>query len=128
MGVYPSDCGFLGQGDFRADANKADATFGAKNEFQLVAVMECGPQSWVELGGVTLRDDRISVGLTVVKAMHVPKGPDPDGDCTEERNRHEQRFTLTFAVVTSGVDAHGTGRVHRLVPIPREVTDVLDSN
>lgn len=127
MGLYPRECGFLGQGHFRADANQADGAFGTTHEIHLVTVTECGPQSWVELGDVTLRNDRIEVGLVVVKAELGPPLPAGEqGYCSEEKNRHEQRFTIPFAVDASGGDRHGTGRVRRLTPIPREVVKVLE--
>jgi hypothetical protein len=126
MGLYPSECGFLGQGSFREDANDADGEFAAKNELQLVGVSACGSRDWVELGDVTLQDRRISVGLVVVKAVMVPKGLDEGHYCSKETRRHEKRFTITFAIVPSVGDRHGTGRVRRLTPIPREVMNVLN--
>jgi hypothetical protein len=127
MGLYPGECGFLDQGDFRADANHADGAFGTANEIRFVTVTECGPQSWVELGDVALRGDRIEVGLVVVKAELGPPLPaGEEGYCSEEKNRHEQRFTVPFAVDASRGDRHGTGRVRRLTPIPREVGQVLE--
>jgi hypothetical protein len=127
MGLYPGECGFLGQGDFRADANQADGAFGTANEIRSVTVTDCGPQSWVELGDVALRGDRIEVVLVVVKAELGPPLPaGEEGYCSEEKNRHEQRFTIAFAVDASGGDRHGTGRVRRLTPIPREVSKVLE--
>jgi hypothetical protein len=125
MGLYSSECGFLGQGDFRGDADDADGAFAAKNEIQLVGVSVCGPQDWVELGDVTLQDMRITVGLVVVKAVLAPKGLDESYYCSKETRRHEKRFTITFAIVPTGGDRHGTGRVRRLTPIPSEVMNVL---
>jgi hypothetical protein len=126
MGLYPSECGFLGQGNFREDATDADAELGAKNEIALVAVSVCGPQDWVELGDVSLTDGQISVGLVVVKAVLAPKGAGEGPYCSKERDRHEKRFTVRFAVGSDGRGRHGTGRVRRLTPVPPEVTKVLD--
>jgi hypothetical protein len=126
MGLYPSECGFLGEGSFRPDGDDADARFANANEVQLVTVTVCGQQAWVERGEVALQGDRIVLPLVVVHARLRPSGPDEGYYCSVRGERRDQAFPLEFQVHGDAADAHGTGRVVRLTPIPREVTAVLD--
>jgi hypothetical protein len=125
MGLYPSECGFLGQGSFRPDGDEADARFANANEVQLVTVTVCGQQAWVERGDVALQGDRIIIPLVVVHARLKPSGPDEGYYCSALGGRRDQAFPLEFQVHGDAADAHGTGRVVRLTPIPHEVEAVL---
>lgn len=126
MGLYPSTCGFLGEGTFRPDATEADDRFAAANEIQLVAVSVCGPQTWVELGSVRLEGDRIAAPLVVVRARLAAKEPDETHDCSTQLGRRETVFSIDFEVTGQDMAGHGKGRVRRVTPVPREVSSVLE--
>jgi len=126
MGLYPSECGFLGQGSFRPDGDDADGTFAIANEVQLLMVTPCGQQAWVERGEVALQGDRIVLPLVVIHARRRARGPDEGDHCSVISGRSERAFPIEFQVRGDAADAHGTGRVVRLTPIPREVEAALN--
>jgi hypothetical protein len=127
MGVYPSICGFLGQGTFREGADSEDGA-AAQNEIPLLAVTTCGPAASVQLGKITLQGDRLSVGLVVEESRLEPNGPDEASDhsvCSKATQRRERRFTVPFEVDTNGTTSGDHARVRRMTPIPREVASIL---
>ena len=121
QGAYRSVCGFFGQGSFRDADETEDA-----NELELVALVTCGPSSWVGLGDIDLDHGRLSVGLVLTRALRKPNGPDeaPDGLCSKVTHAKESRFTVKYEVEAHGATRPGEPRVRRVTPIPHEVTDL----
>ena len=127
MGVYPSICGFLGEGTFREGAAPDDGA-SAQNEIPLLVVTRCGPAVSVQLGKITLQGGRLSVGLVVEESRLEPTGPDEASDrsvCSKATQRHERRFTVPFEVDATSTTSLDHARVRRMTPIPREVASIL---
>jgi hypothetical protein len=125
QGLYRDVCGFLGQGSFREHAGEDDGGPGHDDELTLVAAVACGPAAVVELGKIALQGQRLEVGLTVVRSVRKPAGPDEGrgGLCSKDTNRREKRFTVAYEIAADPGDA-STARVHLVTPIPQEVADV----
>jgi hypothetical protein len=126
QGLYPAECGVLGQGAFAVgDEAENNGSSASSNELQTVTTLGCGRMAWVDLRDVTLSHAAIVATLAVVDADRVAASSDEDGEiCTGQKNRRERRFPIRYAVE---IGSHaGTATVRRIDPIPAEVTRVLE--
>lgn len=125
MGLYPTRCGFLGQGYFRsATARRGGdvraAGSGDKNDLDLVQVTACGSGASVSLGTITWRERHLQVELLVEHFTLEPGAPDEVAHgpyCSKKNTGSSDRFVIEYALSASGV--------RRLTPIPRQVEEVL---
>jgi hypothetical protein len=90
-----------------------------KNELQLGHSQACGRASWIDVGDVAMRDNKLIVELVIKKVHLVPGNADerPGGDfCSKSTVESEERIPVAYAFRGD--------RVLRLTPIPKRVTDI----
>jgi hypothetical protein len=128
QGVYPGTCGFLGQGDYRADATDADSAFAASNQFNLVYMTDCERRGPIAMGDIALQGNRIVIPLNVLEMVREPGKPPKYADdvCAKGTKRKQRHVTLEFEIDPSVPEAHGHGRVRLLTPVPKFVSDIYE--
>jgi hypothetical protein len=128
QGVYPGSCGFLGQGDYRADATDADSEFAGGNEFNVLEMTDCAPAAPIAMGDIALHGNRIVIPLNVLEMVREPGKPPKYADevCAKGTKRRVRHVTLEFEVDPSVPEAHGHGRVRLLTPVPKFVSQIYE--
>jgi hypothetical protein len=119
MGLYPSTCGFLGQGGFRAVKAGALKTSAGRGGLPLGFTTLCGPTAAISLGKIALSGHRLDVEVVVEEAVleRNPKEDDEDS-CSKRTAKPGQSFDIVYDI--------GGKSVRRVTPIPRGMTEVAD--
>jgi hypothetical protein len=120
QGVYPTWCGFFGQGQFagwRPDQEEPDGD-SPDDDLMLYYTTACGPSTAIGIQGASLIDGKIVVALEIEKVSRHAKGPDEGGDmCTAKKVGARWPVSVAYEVLP--------GRIHRTAPLPKRLVDAL---
>jgi hypothetical protein len=124
QGLYPSDCGFFGQGAFqgqRPDVPEPEQGPSTDDDLRLGFTTACGPSTAIVLHDVSLADGKIVVALVVEKVVRSAKGPDEGGDsCSVKKVISRWPVPIAYEVLAK--------RVRRTTPLPKRLKDVISSS
>jgi hypothetical protein len=123
QGLYPSQCGFFGQGAFqgqRPDMPEPERGPSTDDDLTLWFTTACGPSTTIVLHDVSLADGKIVVGLVIEKVARSARGSEEGrGSCSVKKVVARWPVPISYEVLAT--------RVHRTVPLPKRLKDALMS-
>jgi len=113
-GLYPTLCGFLGQGSFGEPLSATGDKIGGEAELHLGWTTECGPATSLSLGPIALRDGQLAVQVLLEDAvLKAANNEEPQEECTKRTIKSKKTFSLSYALGSNGA--------HLATPIPEKM-------